>query len=89
LLGGALPLESFEVVCEDLFLDEGCAEDEAPIQVLDLIDLLEARALLAIGPPAEGVHVAVEGGEVAGPGEMCVFLTKEVGDLLDTESAHA
>jgi tetratricopeptide (TPR) repeat protein len=87
-LGGALPLEYFELACQDLYLDTGREEVESIYEALDLVDRLEERALVAIGLPAEGVQVQGEGGSEAAPEELCVFLVREVGKLLDAEIAR-
>ncbi|MBK9388030.1 MAG: SEC-C domain-containing protein [Planctomycetes bacterium] len=81
--GGAMPLELLEIRCQSLFMEAGREEAEALYEALDLLDLLDERALIAIGPPAEGVQVPGVGGGEAAPGELCVFLTREVGELLD------
>ncbi|MBL8897752.1 MAG: hypothetical protein JNM84_08995 [Planctomycetes bacterium] len=81
-LGGVLTLDGLELACHELFLEIGHEEAEAFHEALEVLDLLDERALIAIGMAAEGVRVPREYGKEADPEDPCAFLTREVGELL-------
>jgi hypothetical protein len=82
-LGGVLTFDGLRLACHELFLEVGHEEGEAFHEALEVLDLLDERALIAIGMAAEGVRVPREYGEDADPEDPCAFLTREVGELLD------